>query len=101
MEIQMNHVIAECEIMNKKQEIRHEQEEIRGMSESGSSETDTPRRPLPSIHQGETGHQLTMLGSFQQIRNLSERQGNTIDGIVSAHFLPQRQYIELKQQNQE
>ena len=56
-----------------------------------------PRGPLPSMHQDEIGHQSTMLGSGKQIRNLSGRQGNTINGVVGAHFLPQRECIEFKQ----
>ena len=101
LEIEMNRAIQEREIMRKKQEIKRQQEELRrleenlGMSESGSSESVTPTEPLPSMHQDKTGHQSTMLGS-QQLRNLSGRQGDTMNG-VGAHFLPQRECTELKQ----
>ena len=66
------------------------------MSESGSSESVTPTEPLSSMHQDKTGHQSTMFSGCQQLRNLSGRQGNTING-VGAHFVPKRECTELEQ----
>lgn len=51
------------------------------------------RVPLPSMRENEESGQSAVLNSSQQLRNLLERQQNTMDEVVRGLRMPQREYL--------